>query len=60
MSFNILFCVDSDAVLYLLRSTDSKVRSDIIYVIMYLVDCLLIKRYKCHFLLDSFNLWTNF
>ena len=44
-SFSILFCVDSNAVLYLLHSKDSKVRSDIIYVIMYLVHRLLIKRY---------------
>ena len=42
-SFIILFCVDSNAVLYLLHSTDCKVRADIIYLIMYLVHCLLIK-----------------
>ena len=41
--FNILFCVDSKAVLYSLNSTDSKVRSDIIHEIKHLVHCLLIK-----------------
>ena len=40
-------------------STDSEVRFDITVVIKYLVHCLLVKRYRCHFLLDSFNLWTN-
>ena len=57
--FNILFCVDTKIVLYLLPSTDSEVRFDIAFVIKYLVHCLLVKRYRCHFLLDSFNLWTN-
>ena len=41
--FNILFCVDSKVVLYSLNSTDSKVRTDIIYEIKHLVHCLLIK-----------------
>ena len=41
--WNILFYVDSKAVLFSLNSTDSKVRSDIIYYINHLVRCLLIK-----------------
>ena len=41
--FNILFCVDSNAVLYSLNSTDSKMRSDIVYEIKHLVQCLLLK-----------------
>ena len=38
--FNILFCVDSRAMLYSLNSTDSKEKSDIIYEIKHLVHCL--------------------
>ena len=40
--FYILFCVVSKAVSYSMNSTDSKVRSDVIYEIQLLVHCLLI------------------
>ena len=46
--FNILFCVDSKAVLYSLNSTDSKERSDIIYEIKHFVHCLLTKVQVSH------------
>ena len=41
--FSILFRVDTKVVLYLLHSTDSEVRFDIIFVIKYLIHCLLVK-----------------
>ena len=42
--FKILFCVDTKVMLYLLHSTDSEVRFDIIFVIKYLIHCLLVKK----------------
>ena len=43
MFLSILFCVDSKATLLALNDDDNKFRSDIIFHIKYMIDCLLAK-----------------
>ena len=59
--FNILFCVDTKVMLYLLHSTDSEVRFDIIFVIKYLIHCLLVKSTGVTFcwIPSTFNEWAD-